>query len=180
MNKILISLLFLCFTLQVAVASPLSLFELKATDITGSEVDLQQYTGKVLLVVNTASRCGHTPQYGGLEQLYQKYKDKGFVVLGFPSNDFGGQEPGSNEEIASFCSSKFDVSFPMFSKTPVTGIKAHPVFQFLSHSNPEKGGEPQWNFHKYLVDRNGRVVASFASSVQPQSGELEKAIRGIL
>jgi glutathione peroxidase len=136
-------------------------------------VDLCQYAGKVVLVVNTASRCGYTPQYAGLEQLYRKYRDKGVVVLGFPANDFGRQEPGSNGEIARFCEENFGVSFPMFEKSPDDRpLRANPFFAQLIAATSRP---PQWNFHKYLIDRRGRVT-SFDSDVEPQSAKLLKAI----
>jgi glutathione peroxidase len=138
---------------------------------------LCQYSGKVLLVVNTASECGYTPQYEGLERLYRKYKDRGLVVLGFPANDFGGQEPGSNKDIAAFCQINYGVSFPMFAKTSVVGRNADPLFVRLSAAS---GSAPAWNFHKYLVDRAGEQVAAFPSTVAPDDrrlvGQLERLL----
>ena len=138
---------------------------------------LCQYKGKVLLVVNTASQCGYTPQYEGLEALYRKYKARGLVVLGFPSNDFGGQEPGSNKEIASFCVNQYAVEFPMFAKTAVRGAQANPLFAELARAS---GAEPRWNFHKYLVDRSGRQVMSFDTKVAPGDPKLVAAIERLL
>ena len=139
--------------------------------------NLCQYAGRVLLVVNTASYCGYTPQYQGLERLYDRYRSRGFVVLGFPSNDFGQQEPGSNKQIADFCENTFGVRFPMFAKTRVTGSGANPVFSALAR---ESGTPPKWNFHKYLVGRDGRVIASYPSTVDPLDRrlvqDLEKAL----
>jgi glutathione peroxidase len=136
-----------------------------------------------VLIVNVASRCGFTPQYAGLEALYEKYKDRGFVILGFPANNFGGQEPGTNEEIKTFCSSKYNVTFPMYSKISVKGDDKAPLYQFLTdqQANPATGGEIQWNFTKFLVDKNGKVVARFEPKVTPESpdvaGAIEKALR---
>jgi len=140
-------------------------------------VDLCQYAGKVVLVVNTASQCGYTPQYAGLEALYRRYRAKGVVVLGFPANDFGRQEPGSNGDIARFCEENFGVSFPMFEKSPDDRpLRANPFFaQLIAATNRP----PQWNFHKYLIDKRGRV-SSFDSDVEPQSAKLLKAIDSAL
>jgi glutathione peroxidase len=138
---------------------------------------LCQYAGKVLLVVNTASYCGFTGQYEGLEALHAKYQARGLVVLGFPSNDFGQQEPGSSKEIADFCFNTYGVKFPMFSKSVVRGQQASPLYTALAKAT---GHSPQWNFHKYLIDRNGRVLASFASKVEPDSPGLVAAIEKAL
>lgn len=138
---------------------------------------LCQYAGRVLLVVNTASYCGFTGQYEGLEALHAKYQARGLVVLGFPSNDFGQQEPGSSKEIADFCFNTYGVKFPMFSKSVVRGPQASPLYTALAKAT---GQSPQWNFHKYLIDRNGKVVASFASKVEPDSTSLVAAIEKAL
>ena len=141
--------------------------------------DLCQYAGKVILVVNTASYCGFTKQYEGLEALYGKYGSKGLVVLGFPSNDFGKQEPGSAKEIADLCYNTYGVKFPMFAKTVVSGTAANPLYASLIKAT---GKTPAWNFHKYLIDRNGKVVESFPSKVTPEDkqlvGAVEKALGG--
>ena len=137
---------------------------------------LCQYAGKVLLVVNTASYCGFTPQYQGLEALYAKYRDRGLVVLGFPSNDFS-QEPGANTQIADFCENTFGVKFPMFGKTSVTGAQAAPFYRQLAQ---QSGTKPRWNFHKYLLGRDGRVAASFASQVEPDDANFVRAIENQL
>jgi glutathione peroxidase len=138
---------------------------------------LCQYQAKVILVVNTASFCGFTSQYEGLEKLYAKYKDRGLVVLGFPSNDFGQQEPGSNKDIADFCKNTYDVKFPMFAKSSVSGSNPNPLFKMLI---AKTGTTPKWNFYKYLIDRNGNVVDSFGSMTKPTSssitGEIEKLL----
>jgi glutathione peroxidase len=136
-----------------------------------------QYKGKVLLVVNTASQCGYTPQYEGLEKLYEKYKGRGLVVLGFPSNDFGGQEPGSNKEIAKFCEANYGVSFPMFTKTSVTKSPVNPFYEKLMKAT---GARPGWNFHKYLVDRRGARALSFETGVEPDDPKLVKEIERLL
>ena len=136
-----------------------------------------QYRGKVLLVVNTASECGYTGQYEGLEKLYKRYKDRGLVVLGFPSNDFGSQEPGSNKEIAKFCEANYGVSFPMFAKTSVAKGAVNPFYAKLTTSS---GARPAWNFHKYLVDRKGAKALSFATAVEPNDPKFVKEIERLL
>ena len=139
--------------------------------------NLCQYQGKVILAVNTASFCGFTSQYEGLEKIYAKYKDKGFVVLGFPSNDFGQQEPGSNKEIADFCKNTYDVKFPMFAKSSVSGNNPNPFFKMLI---AKTGTTPKWNFYKYLIDRNGNVVDSFGSITKPTSSSITDQIQKLL
>jgi glutathione peroxidase len=130
----------------------------------GKPRSLCEYSGRVVLVVNTASECGYTPQYEGLEALYKRYQKRGLVVVGFPSNDFGGQEPGSNQQVAEFCRLNYGVTFPMFEKTVVSGPKAHPFYAALAQRS---GSVPRWNFHKYLIDRNGTHVVGFGSGVAP-------------
>lgn len=137
----------------------------------------QMYAGKVILIVNTASKCAFTPQYNGLEALYRRYHDRGLVVLGFPSNDFGAQEPGSETQIQDFCQTTYNVNFPMFAKTRVISGHADPLYEVLARQG---GGYPAWNFHKYLLDRNGRVAASFPSRVKPMDPRLIKAIEELL
>jgi glutathione peroxidase len=144
---------------------------------TGKSESLCQYRGKVVLVVNTASYCGYTHQYEGLEALYRKYKASGLVVLGFPTNDFGGQEPGTNGEIAEFCRLTYGVQFPMFEKSSIKSIATNPLYSDLI---ARTGSAPKWNFHKYLIDRDGNPVASFASKVEPQSSEMTSAIEKLL
>jgi glutathione peroxidase len=133
--------------------------------------------GKVVLVVNTASRCAYTPQYDGLEKLYQRYMEQGLVVVGFPSNDFAGQEPGAEKQIRDFCRLTYNVKFPMFEKVQVKGDAADPFYQYLARA---AGEQPRWNFHKYLLDRNGRVVASFPSQVEPDNERLVGMIEALL
>ena len=150
-----------------------SLYTLKTTTLQGQPADLSQFAGKVTLVVNVASQCGFTPQYAGLEKLHEDFKDRGFSVLGFPSNDFGGQEPGTAQEIASFCKLTYDVTFPMFEKVVTRkGTDQSPIYTFLSRS----GKLPAWNFSKYVVDKQGKVVAFFESSVTPEDPALRAAI----
>jgi glutathione peroxidase len=144
---------------------------------TGQPESLCQYRGKVVLIVNTASYCGYTHQYEGLEALYRKYKSRGLVVVGFPSNDFGGQEPGSNPEIAEFCRLTYGVEFPMFEKSSVTTLKNNPLYAELL---ARTGQSPKWNFHKYLVDRDGKQITSFGTKVEPDSGDLVGAVERML
>ncbi|WP_438004975.1 glutathione peroxidase [Sorangium sp. So ce321] len=152
----------------------MSLHDFTVKTIDGQDRSLGDYRGKVLLVVNTASECGYTPQYAGLEALHDRLEDRGFSVLGFPSNDFGAQEPGTDAEIASFCSTKYGVSFPMFSKIPVKGGSKHPLYAFLTQSAP--AGEVKWNFTKFLIGKDGSVIARFESSVTPDDPKLTQAI----
>ncbi len=154
----------------------MSFHELQSKRLTGEPVNLSEYKGKVLLVVNTASKCGYTPQYAGLEKLWGEYKDKGVVVLGIPSNDFGKQEPGTAEEIAQFCEQRYQVTFPMLEKVSTKGPEQSPIYEFLAR----KHGAPKWNFHKYLVGKNGQVLAAYPSSVEPDSAELKSAIEKAL
>ena len=154
-----------------------ALLDQKMDTLTGGDTSLCNYSGSVLLVVNTASKCGYTPQYEGLEKLYRRYKDQGLVVLGFPSNDFGGQEPGSAKEIAKFCEQNYGVSFPMFAKTSVTAGAANPFYERLAGAS---GSRPQWNFHKYLVDRRGGRVLAFGTKVTPEDRKLVAEIERLL
>lgn len=149
-------------------------------DIDGKDQPLSQYKGKVVLIVNVASKCGFTPQYEGLEALYKAKADKGLVIAGFPANDFGGQEPGTDQEIKSFCESKYSVTFPMFSKIAVTGAKQHPLYQQLAAQPAPIGGDPKWNFTKFLVDREGNVVARYDSRVKPDDEAMNKKIDELL
>ncbi len=156
-------------------ASSIHDFTMKTID--GKPEPLADYKGKTVLIVNVASRCGFTPQYKGLEALYEKYKDRGFVILGFPANNFGGQEPGTNEEIKTFCSSKYMVTFPMFSKISVKDDGKAPLYDYLTGTG---GGEVKWNFTKFLVGRDGKVITRFESSVTPDSPEVISAIEKAL
>jgi glutathione peroxidase len=158
----------------------MSIYDFSAQTLDGKPAPLSEWQGQVMLIVNTASKCGFTPQYAGLEALYRKYRDRGFVVLGFPSNQFGSQEPGNAEEIASFCSLTYDVDFPMMDKIDVNGPDAHPLYRYLKHAKKGLLGTEgiKWNFTKFLVDRTGDVKARFAPTDTPQS--LESAIEALL
>jgi glutathione peroxidase len=151
-------------------------FKMKSLD--GKDVDLSQYQGKVVLIVNVASKCGYTPQYKGLEKLYETYHKDGLVVLGVPANEFGGQEPGSNEEIAKFCESKYGVTFPMTAKVVVKGEGICPLYQHLTskETDPKFGGDIKWNFTKFLISKEGQIVARFEPKVKPESKEMSEAI----
>jgi len=159
-----------------------SALDFTLNSIDGQASPLSQYKGKVVMIVNVASLCGFTPQYTGLEAVYEKYKDKGFVILGFPANNFGSQEPGTNDEIKTFCTRKYNVSFPMFAKISVKGADKAPLYQFLTdkQSNPASGGEIQWNFTKFLIGKDGRIIQRFESAVEPQSPEVVAAIEKAL
>lgn len=155
-----------------------SIYSLSAKTITGQEQKLSAYQGQVALIVNVASLCGFTEQYRGLQQLYLKYKDRGFVILGFPSNDFGEQEPGSDTEIKNFCTGRFGVTFPLFSKTHIIGAEKNPIYEYLTlHS---KSREVEWNFEKFLIGRDGTLLKRFLSKVEPDSKELVTAIEAAL
>ncbi|USN98207.1 MAG: glutathione peroxidase [Phycisphaeraceae bacterium] len=153
-------------------------YEMKRLD--GTPENLDKYKGKVVLIVNTASKCGFTPQYEGLEALYREYKEQGLVVLGFPADNFGHQEPGTNKDIAQFCKSKFDVTFPMFEKISVKGDDTAPLYRQLAAQPAPIGGAPKWNFTKFLVDRRGNVVARFESKVKPDDEKLVGKIKELL
>ena len=147
--------------------------------IDGKDVDLGTYQGKVVLIVNVASRCGATPQYSGLQDLYEKYKDKGFVVLGFPANDFGAQEPGSDDQIKEFCSTKYAVTFPMFSKITVKGPEKAALYKVLTET-ADPSGEVGWNFEKFLIGKDGKITGRFKTRVSPDDAELVSAIEAAL
>jgi len=159
-----------------------NIFAFTMTDIDGKAIPLASYEGKVLLLVNVASKCGQTPQYKDLEALYRKYKDQGLVILGFPANNFLGQEPGTDAEIKAFCSTTYDVTFPMFSKISVKGEDQHPLYRYLTSdsTNPKFAGQVKWNFTKYLVDRTSNIVGKFGSTVKPMSEEIVGAIEAAL
>ncbi len=141
-------------------------------DINGQEVNISDYNGKVLLIVNVASYCGFTKQYSGLEEIYREYKDQGFEILAFPCNQFGNQEPGTNEEIKNFCSSKFDITFKLFDKIDVNGKDQSPLYSILTNNEVTGNSEIKWNFEKFLIDKNGNVIARYLSKVDPKSEEL--------
>jgi glutathione peroxidase len=171
--------------LAILLATPLfagpGVYDFTLPSIDGDLTPLANYKGKVVLLVNVASRCGFTPQYSALESLYEKYKDQGLVILGFPANNFGAQEPGTNAEIKTFCSRKYSVTFPMFSKVSVKGSDITPRYQYLTGTaNPALAGEIKWNFTKFLVDRNGHVVARFEPPVKPDSAEVVGKVEELL
>lgn len=168
------------FSVAVPSMHASSVFDITVKDIKGADTRLDSYRGKVLLIVNVASKCGFTKQYTGLEALYAKYKDQGLVVLGFPCNQFGGQEPGTEAEIAEFCSLKFDVKFPLFAKVEVNGPGRHPLYTFLSGEGAKFPGKISWNFNKFLVGTDGQVIARYDSKVTPESAELVKAVEAAL
>ena len=198
-RTLLLALLSLTLISEVSMAACPDLLNHKMNDLDGKPIDLCQFAGKVVLAVKTASYCGNTPQYKGLEALYGKYRDKGLVVVGFPANDFGAQEPGTNAEIQEFCTTHFGVQFPMYSKIQVTGDDKHPLYRHLTSAQPKtenrdamekqlKGygmtptsaPEVLWNFEKFLVDRSGKVVGRFAPDTTPDAAPLLKAIESEL
>ena len=188
MKRNLILSLFVLFAfaglnfLQTASAKTAPLYNFKMKDIDGNDVKLKRYKGDVLLIVNVASKCGYTPQYESLEAIYEKYNAQGFKVLGFPANNFGSQEPGTEAEIKEFCTSKYKVTFPMFAKISVKGDDQDPLYKFLTskETNPDFAGDITWNFNKFLVDRNGKVVARFSSKDKPDSEAVTRAIEKYL
>lgn len=171
MKKLLLSLLGIA---AASAAAGATVYDFSADTITGEPQSLSEYKGQVFLIVNTASKCGFTKQYEGLQELYEQYKDRGLVVLGFPANNFGRQEPGTNEEIAQFCSLKFNVTFPMFGKISVKGADIHPLYTWLT-SHPS-GKDVSWNFNKFLISRDGELIAHFGSRTAPDAEELIAAI----
>lgn len=159
-----------------------SIYDIEAETITGETIKLEAYKGKTLLIVNTASKCGFTGQYEGLQALYETYKDREFVILGFPSNDFMKQEPGSNDEIASFCQLNYGVTFPMFGKISVKGDEQHPLYTFLTskETNPEFSGKISWNFNKFVIGPDGKIINRFGSRTKPSDKKLIGAIEGAM
>lgn len=157
-----------------------NIFSFKVKDMSGNEVNLSDYAGRVLLIVNTASKCGYTPQYEGLEKIYEKYNSKGFEILAFPCNDFGGQEPGTNEEIKEFCELNYNVSFPLFNKIKVLGEEKEPLYSLLTNNTVTGSGDIGWNFEKFLIDKEGNIFARFKSAVKPESKELTSKIEELL
>jgi len=174
-SKYLVIGALLTTTTSLLAGSGLYSFTLNSID--GKPAPLADYKGKVVLIVNVASQCGYTPQYSALEAIYEKYKDQGFVILGFPANNFGAQEPGTNEEIKTFCSRKYSVTFPMYAKISVKGADQAPLYAYLTKdTGPQLAGDIKWNFTKFLVDRNGTVVQRFEPAVTPDSKEVTSAI----
>lgn len=156
---------------------PKSIYDFTMKDIDGNPVNLERYKGKVVMIVNVASKCGYTPQYKGLQEIYKTYKNKDFVILGFPANNFKGQEPGTNEEIKEFCTLEYGVEFPMFSKVSVLGDDQAELFTYLTHEgNPDFTGDISWNFEKFLVNKEGKLIRRFKTKVKPESKEVTLAI----
>jgi glutathione peroxidase len=179
MKRIFVLLAILGTTLMAAEKT---VYDFTLNSIEGQSAPLASFKGKVVLLVNVASRCGFTPQYAGLEALYEKYKDRGFVIVGIPANNFGAQEPGSNQEIKTFCTSKYHVTFPMMAKVSVKGSDITPLYAFLTDksANPKTGGEIGWNFTKFLIGPDGKVVGRFDSEVEPDSKDLTSAVEKAL
>ncbi len=182
MRKLILSLMLFLAAGGMAAANATSIYDFTMNSIDGQPVSLKSYSGKVVLLVNVASKCGFTPQYASLEALYEKYKDRGLVIIGVPANNFAQQEPGTNEEIKTFCSRKYNVTFPMMAKVSVLGDDKTPLYQFLTNksTDPKFGGDIKWNFTKFLFDRNGNLVARFEPPVTPDSAEVQSAIESTL
>jgi glutathione peroxidase len=183
MTKVIVTVMFCLLLCTVALmAGEKSVFDFTLNTIDGQPAPLATYKGKVVMLVNVASRCGYTPQYTALESIYEKYKDRGFVIIGIPANNFGAQEPGTNQEIKTFCQSKYSVTFPMMSKVSVKGDDKTPLYQLLTDkaASPKTGGEIQWNFTKFLVGPDGQIIARFESAVTPDSPEVAAAIEKAL
>ena len=181
MRKLILSLMVL-FLSGTMAASAASVYDFTMKSIDGQPISLKSYKGKVVLLVNVASKCGFTPQYAGLEALYEKYKDRGLVIVGVPANNFAQQEPGTNEEIKTFCSRKYNVTFPMMAKVSVLGDDETPLYRSLTDksSDPKFGGDIKWNFTKFLFDRDGNLVARFEPPVKPDSEEVQAAVESAL
>ena len=178
--KILFLLMAVFSVAMVSIRAAESLYDIALKDIDGKSTSLQSYRGKVLLVVNVASKCGYTPQYTGLEALQKKYQDRGLAVLGLPCNQFGGQEPGTNEEIKQFCSAKYGVTFPLFDKIEVNGAHRHPLYVMLVGPDSPTSGDIRWNFTKFLISRDGKILKRFESAAKPESPEVVQAIETAL
>jgi glutathione peroxidase len=164
----------------LGTAQPTSIYDFTLNRIDGTTQSLGEYRGKVVMLVNVASKCGYTPQYEGLEALYERYKDRGLVVLGFPATDFAGQEPGSNEAIAEFCRATWSIRFPMFEKIHVRGEQKHPLYTWLTAQPAPLGGEIEWNFQKFIVSRDGIIVERLAPSTEPEDPGVIATIEGLL
>ncbi len=175
-------IVFIGLTTSTCFAQTKSVLDFKMKDIDGKEIKLKQYKGDVFLIVNTASQCGYTPQYEGLQTIYEKYQAQGFTILGFPANNFGGQEPGTEKEIKEFCESKYKVKFPMFAKISVKGEDQHALYKFLTSTKTDAkfAGDISWNFNKFLVNRKGEIVARFSSKDTPESEAVTQAIEKYL
>ena len=170
----------LAFTMSINAFGASSVYDFTLNSIDGAPAPLAAFKGKVVLLVNVASKCGYTPQYAGLEKLYEKYKDKGFVIVGVPANNFGSQEPGTNEEIKTFCSRTYNVTFPMMSKVSVKGADKTPLYQFLTDPAAKTGGDIKWNFTKFLIGKDGAIISRFEPAVTPESEDMVKAIEKAL
>jgi glutathione peroxidase len=179
MKTILLTALLAIGSVMFAIAAP-NLYDIKVKDIDGKDTTLAAYKGKVVLIVNVASKCGYTPQYLPLEALYQRFKNIGFVVLGFPCNDFGGQEPGTNKDIKEFCSNDYGVTFPLFDKVHAKGPQQHPLYAALTGKDSPFPGDIKWNFTKFLIGRDGRIIKRYESKVTPDDQELVKAVEAAL
>jgi len=183
MTKLLVPAM-LCLLICAAgvIGGEKSVFDYTLNTIDGQPAPLSAYKGKVVMLVNVASRCGFTPQYTALEAIYEKYKDRGFVIVGIPANNFGAQEPGTNQEIKTFCQSKYNVKFPMMAKVSVKGDDKTPLYQYLTDksANPKTGGDIQWNFTKFLVGPDGQIITRFEPAVTPDSPEVAAAIEKAL
>jgi glutathione peroxidase len=171
-----VAVLFLMTTLLHAS----SIYEIAVKDIDGKDTTLNAYNGKVILIVNVASQCGFTPQYKNLEAVYEKYKDQGFVILGFPCNQFGSQEPGTDEEIKQFCTSKYFITFPLFDKIEVNGANRHPLYELLAGKDSPFPGDITWNFNKFLIGKDGKILKRFDSKIKPDAPEATAAIEAAL
>lgn len=178
--KIILPLLATIMTATISLSAADSLYDLPLQDIDGKDTSLKAYQGQVLLIVNVASHCGYTPQYAGLEALYQKYAASGLVVCGFPCNQFGGQEPGTAADIKAFCTAKYNVTFPMFAKLEVNGANRHPLYTLLAGKDSPFPGNIKWNFNKFLIGRDGKILARFDSKVKPDAVELTQAVEAAL
>ena len=178
--KMIVFLVSLLCAATVFAQTTSKLQDIPLKDINGKSASLKEYKGKVLLIVNVASQCGYTPQYKPLETIYRKYQSKGLMVVGFPCNDFGAQEPGTNEEIKSFCAAKYDVTFPLFDKLHVKGSEQHPLYELLTGKSSAVPGDVQWNFGKFLVSRDGKIIKRFESKVTPDSTEVVQALEAAL
>jgi glutathione peroxidase len=182
MRKLSFMILMVCVACGIAAAQSKSIYDFTMKSIDGQKVSLGSYSGKVVLLVNVASKCGFTPQYAGLEALYEKYKDRGLVIVGIPANNFAQQEPGTDDEIKKFCSNKYNVTFPMMSKVSVLGDDKAPLYAFLTDASadPQFAGDIKWNFTKFLVGRDGKIVARFEPKVTPDSTEVTAAVEAAL
>jgi glutathione peroxidase len=182
MRKLSLMILMVCAACGIAAAQSKSVYDFTMKSIDGQQVSLGSYSGKVVLLVNVASKCGFTPQYTALEAVYEKYKDRGLVIVGIPANNFAQQEPGTDDEIKKFCSSKYSVTFPMMAKVSVKGDDKTPLYAFLTDTSadPQFGGDIKWNFTKFLVGRDGKIVARFEPKVTPDSPEVAAAIESAL